>query len=346
MNSAAEHARRARRQSALLVLATAVLLVLGSLGRGPQADSLALEVQPVPFHPSDPGRQTAGPLRFRGGLWLRSPDPWFGGLSDLRVAPDGAGLLAVSDCGHGLVGTLVHDSGGDLVDLQAARLVELTGLDGEPLVGVEGDAESLAYEADDGLLIGFEKYHRIWRYARVPPFAGPAEPRPAPRFEEACPSNRGLETMVALDDGRLFVACEADGREATRAWVGRGRRWAAREYPLTANGPGGVFRPSAAALLPDGDVLVLERRFPPLEVRLVRLTKASLEGTGPLTPSEIVRLAPPQSVDNFEGIDVREDPSGATLVYLISDDNGCTKRAGVVPLRLQRTLLLLFELTD
>jgi hypothetical protein len=254
-------------------------------------------------------------------------------------------LLAVSDCGHGLVGTLVHDSGGDLVDLQAARLVELTGLDNEPLVGVEGDAESLAFEADDGLLIGFEKHHRIWRYARVPPFAGPAEARPVPSFEEACPANRGLETMVVLDDGRLFLACEADGREATLAWVGRGERWTTLTYPLSANGPGGVFRPSSAALLPGGDVLVLERRFPPLEVRLVRLTKASLDGTGPLAPSEIVRLAPPQTVDNFEGIDVRQDPSGATLIYLISDDNGCTKQAGVVPSRLQRTLLLLFELT-
>jgi hypothetical protein len=302
-------------------------------------------VQPVPLHPSNPEQQTAGPLRFRGGLWLRSADPRFGGLSDLRVAPDGAGLLAVSDCGHGLVGTLVHDPGGDLVDLKGVRLVELTGLDGKPLVGVEGDAESLAYEADDGLLIGFEKVPRIWRYARVPPFGGPPEPRPTPPFGEACPSNRGLETMVRLDDGRLFMACEADGREATRAWVGRGDDWTARTYPLTANGPGGVFRPSAAALLPDGDVLVLERRFPPLEVRLARLAKADLEGTGPLVPAEIVRLAPPQSVDNFEGIDVRRDPTGATLVYLISDDNGCTKRVGVVPSRLQRTLLLLFELT-
>jgi hypothetical protein len=320
-------------------------LVLASLGSGPRADSLALEVRPVPFHPSEPDRQTAGLLRFRGGLWLRSADPRFGGLSDLRVAPDGAGLLAVSDCGHGFVGTLVHDSGGDLVDLQAARLVELTGLDGEPLVGVDGDAESLAYEADDGILIGFEKHPRVWRYARVPPFAGPPEAHPAPPFADACPGNRGLETMVALEDGRLFMACEAAGPEATLAWVGRGERWTARPYPLNADGPGGVFRPSAAALLPDGDVLVLERRFPPLEVRLVKLTKADLEGTGPLAPSEIARLAPPQSVDNFEGIDVRQDPSGATLLYLLSDDNGCTKSAGVVPSRLQRTLLLLFELT-
>lgn len=344
MSVADAPARRARRQPVLL-LGLAGLLGLASLGNGPRADSLALEVHRVPLLPSEPERETVGPLRFRGGLWLRSADPRFGGLSDLRVTPDGAGLLAVSDCGHGLVATLVYDSGGDLVDLKAARLVELTDLAGEPLVGVAADAESLAYEADDGLLVGFEKLHRVWRYARVPPFAGPPDPWPVPSFGDACPYNRGLEAMVVLDDGQVFMACEADGRETTLAWVGRGSRWTTRPYPLKAEGLGGAFRPSAAARLPGGDVLVLERRFPPLEVRLVRLAKADLEGTGPLAPTEIVRLAPPLSVDNFEGLDVRRDSSGATLIYLVSDDNGCAKRSGVPPLRLQRTLLLLFELT-
>ena len=56
--------------------------------------------------------------------------------------------------------------------------------------------------------------------------------------------------------------------------------------------------------------------------------------------------AAPLSVDNFEGLGVRQDSSGTTLLYLLSDDNGCSKQAGVIPPRFQRTLLLLFELTD
>ena len=73
---------------------------------------------------------------------------------------------------------------------------------------------------------------------------------------------------------------------------------------------------------------------------------ADLAGTGPLVPEELVRLDPPLTLDNFEGIAVRHTDSGATLLYLVSDDNGCSKRAGMVAPRVQRTLLLLFELRD
>ena len=51
---------------------------------------------------------------------------------------------------------------------------------------------------------------------------------------------------------------------------------------------------------------------------------------------EIARLAAPLVHDNFEGIATRRDGQGRTLVYLISDDNFHI---------LQRTLLLMFELT-
>ena len=38
-----------------------------------------------------PGAFRVGPLRYLGGLWLRSPDARFGGLSDLRVSATGPG---------------------------------------------------------------------------------------------------------------------------------------------------------------------------------------------------------------------------------------------------------------
>lgn len=42
-------------------------------------------------------------------------------------------------------------------------------------------------------------------------------------------------------------------------------------------------------------------------------------------------------VDNFEGVDVRRDAKGRTMIYLVSDDNFMI---------LQRTLLVMFELAD
>jgi hypothetical protein len=50
------------------------------------------------------------------------------------------------------------------------------------------------------------------------------------------------------------------------------------------------------------------------------------------------------TLDNFEGVEVRQDAGGRTLVYVLSDDNNCAKRPGAPRRGLQRTLLLLFEL--
>jgi hypothetical protein len=139
------------------------------------------------------------------------------------------------------------------------------------------------------------------------------------------------------------VACEGFA-SSTPLWEGHEGRWTRHSYPLVREGGGGAFHPTAATRDPEGGILIVERRYPPLGVRVVHVTEAELRGGGKLAPREIARLQPPMAVDNFEGLDARRDASGATLLYLLSDDNGCAKRAGVVPLRRQRTLLLLFEL--
>ncbi|MFQ5541980.1 MAG: hypothetical protein ACE5E2_04055, partial [Candidatus Binatia bacterium] len=54
-----------------------------------------------------------------------------------------------------------------------------------------------------------------------------------------------------------------------------------------------------------------------------------------LRGEKIVHLDPSVEIDNFEGLAVRVDPVGGTLLYMISDDNYS---------QLQRTLLLQFHL--
>jgi hypothetical protein len=152
--------------------------------------------------------------------------------------------------------------------------------------------------------------------------------------------------MADVGDGRRLLVCEKRRSASTSvaAWVGSGRAWTEREYDLTFEGGWGgePFRPTGAARLPGGDVIVLERRFPPIGARIARLDRARLEGTGPLAPREIARFEAPLTLDNFEGIEARRDASGRTLVYLLSDDNNCAKNV-VAPIR-QRTLLLMFAL--
>lgn len=330
----------------LLVTGATALAVFASLRANEPPGRLALDVRTIPLDAEDPGRTTVGPLRFRGGIWLRSSDPRFGGLSDLRVDGDGRRLLAVSDCGRGFVARLTYDARGHLAGLRSAELIDLTGPEGRPLRHREIDAEGLAIE-DHGLVVAFEgKPPRLWRYALGPPFTGRPRALPTPPFGETCSGNEGPELLASLDDGRLVVACEGNAvmPSSTRLWVGQGKRWTARPYPLVREGWGAAFRPTAATPHPDGGVLILERRYPPLGIRLVHLSEADLEGSAPLEPHVLARLQPPLTVDNFEGLEARRDAGGAILLYLLSDDNGCAKRSGVFPPRLQRTLLLLFEL--
>jgi hypothetical protein len=305
-----------------------------------------VEVTPVPLDPAEPSRGATGPLHYLGGLWLRASDPRFGGFSDLRVSVNGDELAAVSDCGSGFTARLSYDDSGRLVGLGDARLVSLTNPSGAPLRGDEMDAESLVALPDGDLEVGFEGHSRVQVYG--PGFAGPARPVPAPRGLVECGRNGGLELMADAGEGRRLLVCETrrGPSSSVPAWIGEGDTWQERTYPLTFAGgwAGGPFRPTGGARLPGGDLLIVERRFPPLAVRLARLERATLAGEGALQTREVALLEPPLTLDNFEGVDVRQDARGRTLVYLLSDDNNCAK-PGATRTNVQRTLLLLFELS-
>ena len=345
--------RSARRSFTVLVLVAALFASLAALSRPraalPAVPSIEVRATRIELPPGDPARGRLGALVFRSGLVLESGDPRFGGLSDLRLSPDGRRIFAVSDCGYGFSAELVHDEGGTLAGVEGPRLVDLTGPGGRALRIGENDAESLVADGP-GLEVGFEGRGRVWRYAADPPFGPPVEPVPTPPGLALCGSNMGIETMARLDATRRLLVCEGERMPSLTvpAWIGMPGAWTARHYPLHFEGgwAGEPFRPTSATRLDDGDVLVLERRFPPFGSRVVRVPRASVEAPdGPLAPVEIASLEGSVLVDNYEGIEARRDPSGRTLVYLISDDNSCAKPGGT-RVSLARTHLLLFELAD
>ena len=340
---------RAGRTLALLTLVAVALAVAAaflSVETVPAPDgAVALDVTPVPLDPTNPARDAVGPLRYQGGLWLRSKDPRFGGLSDLRVSRDGARLFAVSDCGYGFTAALSYGEAGRLAGVADGRLVALTApAGGEPGLRDE-DAESLIL--GDELEVGFEGRARVLGYAVEPAFAGPARTLPIPPGVAWCGWNQGIETMADIGGGRRLFVCEGRRHASSTvpAWIGQYGEWTEREYPLAFEGgwAGEPFRPTGATLLPDGDVLLVERRFPPLGARLVRLSRETLDGSGELSAREIARLQAPLTLDNFEGVEARSDAAGRTLVYVLSDDNSCAK-VGARGSPLQRTLLLMFAL--
>ncbi len=258
------------------------------------------------------------PVKFLGGWHLTSTDPEFGGLSGLAILEAGA-LLAVSDKGYSVVIRLSEN-----IPNGAAGMVPLLDLDGQVLTGkADGDAEGLAYR--DGLAyISFERNHRILAYnfrgcsglARGVPFAGLAKDQIGVRIA----ANDGAEALDFGPDGRVRAGYETiiDGRA-----------------PIVTFDTDGIARDAAEFIhVEDGFKLV----GADAGYHLFRAYDREQGNRNIVTgPNGSFRLAPPLSVDNFEGIAVMPRPYDTTLIYLISDDNFSGR---------QRTLLYLFEVAD
>ena len=323
------------RRSLARALAAAIIVGAFAAACGDAlAASISLSTRPIALDSTDRAVQQVGRLHFLGGLDLRSDEVAFGGLSGLSVTVDGR-LTAVTDRGHWFTARVVRDRIGRLVDLTDAALGPLLDTKGRPVTGEWRDAEALERLPDGDWLVSFEGRHRVWRYAaKTGGLQGRPVPFPTPEGIAAAPLNGGLETLTPLPDGRILMLAES-----LRRTGGSRAGWLVGEEiePLgyrTARD----FKPTDAALLPNGDVLVLSRYFKllgGLKARLERIPAGAIEGAAVLKGELLARFAPPLTVDNFEGVAVARDADGATLVYILSDDNFHF---------LQRTLLLLFRL--
>lgn len=297
-------------------------------------DPIEITAQAVPFSLQELSLDRIGALVYRGGVSLTANDRRFGGWSDLDISEDGARLTAISDRGFWFDATIVYDNG-RLTHLTDARLGVLVDLAGRPQRGLAGDAEGLARAPDGSFFVSFERRHRIWHYpAADPPFSELPRAVPPPPGLNAAPENGGIEALVRLPGGRLLALAEElyDG-EANVGWVGDGRTWQRLTYQAETD-----FKPTGLTKLPNGDLLVLERRFTRLGLpgaRIVRLAARDIQPGARLVGKELARIEPPLTLDNFEGIATRLGSHGETLIYIVSDDNYFF---------LQRTLLLMFEL--
>jgi hypothetical protein len=302
------------------------------------ARKVTLTARPIPLSTSDPALDRIGGLRYRGGLWLEVKDAGFGGLSGLALQGTSAGpsLLAVTDQGARFSARLVLKDG-RLTGLESGALEPLTDLQGKPVVGkAYSDAESLTRLPDGRILVGFERRHRIWVYG--PDLNGPASAFGTPTSLGEAPSNGGLEALASWPDGRVLAITEnllrPSGNHA--AFLLHGMAWTDLEW--RASEPD--FLPVDAAVLPNGDLLVLERRFSVLaprrlSSRILRVRADAVRAGTVLEGSVLAELTAPLVVENFEGLAVLSTASGITYLAVVSDNNFSLP---------QRTLLLWFEL--
>lgn len=286
-------------------------------------DDVLPQTQPVKLNPDDPDDEEIGELIYRGGVTIEPGEEDIGGISGLEWYEDR--LYAVSDNGKWL--TITPDEfDARLIDILTISIGELSDLRGKRLRGKDSsDAEAITRTADGAWLVAFEQDHRIWRYATLD---GAAQETgiDLSTLTSSQYANNGIETLVSSGD--TIVLCgEYVGQNQPNCAGIEGGQMSRIEIAAPFDGANPV--PTDAACAADGACYVLLRSYQGGIGNHIAIVVVK-PGQDPQT---IAQLPPSLSVDNFEGLALREQ-YGKTYLYVISDNNFSDN---------QRTLLMKFE---
>jgi hypothetical protein len=332
--------------SAAIVVFVSILVSSASPQPAPRAPEgpihITINAQQIEaFEPGNPGRIRFGPLEFRGGLELSSSYREFGGVSALRLFPDGEHFISLTDKGRWLRGRIAYQRGRP-VAIEDVEMAPILGPDGRPLAARGWyDTESIAMDGGT-LYVGIERVNRIVRfdYGRQGLLAR-GQPIPLPPGIASLPNNKGLECLE-------FVPARMPGAGTLIAISERGLDSAGniRGFLIGGSTPGDFslarhddFDVSDCAVLPDGDLAILERRFTWTTGVAVRIRRVPLTAftPGALVDGEYILSADMgYQIDNLEGLSINRTSNGDLMLTMVSDDNFS---------RLQRTILLQFTLT-
>ncbi|MCV6576065.1 MAG: esterase-like activity of phytase family protein [Cohaesibacter sp.] len=295
------------------------------------------------FEQGDPARTQFGKLRFLGGLELSSPsEEHFGGLSGFSwIGPDR--FLAITDRGRTIKGRLMLENGKP-VGIDQAEIDRLPDF-------IKGkrrrkmDSEGLDSVGQD-VWVSFEGSHAVVLYR--------FDPSGALRLMKRLPlanairghnsRNKGFEALAlgaegSKHEGALVLISERVKDRLVQGWI-LPKRGIDRSYQAFTLPQIGDLRPTDAAFLANGDLVIVERSFSllaGLKIQLRRIRAGQLKA-GALSDVEILFSGDLRyELDNLEGLAVQALPDGSSLLTLVSDDNFS---------RLQRSLLLQFHLAD
>jgi hypothetical protein len=284
-----------------------------------------------------------GSLEFLGGLEMVSPQRLFGSLSSIRFRSDKTHFVGVLDTGHWMTGRVERDPQGRLSGLADVAITPMKNRAGRSFEGKgHMDAEGLTLHGDQ-ILVSFEQDHRVEVYPD-PGFetSRAIDTIPIPFPKKSLRANRGFETIAvapidsALKGGTLIVAersLDADGDAFAAILDGplKGRLSLAHY---------GDFDATDGAFLPNGDLLLLERRFNMAEgigMRIRRISAADIR-PGSVMDGEILLQGDfGYQIDNMEGLDAFTAEDGTPHVVIVSDDNHSI---------LQRNVMLEFRLVE
>lgn len=284
-----------------------------------------------------------GPLTFVGGFSMSGDRREFGQLSAFRFLTPGEQFLGVADHGYWFAGRIERDADGaptGIGDFTMQAMVDEAGrvIDDKHRIDAEGLSVS------DGIAtVAFERQARVSEY-RIDPdgIGGPTRDLDFLIPYHELRYNAGMETVArAPQDGvlagaRVVVAeksIDTEGNifaaviEGPRKGIFKVRR--TNEFDVTD----GVF-------LPDGDLLLLERRFSyatGVAMRLRRIVGDAIRPDALVDGETLIEANMAYNIDNMEAIDIFRRDDGALVIALMSDDNQSW---------IQRSLYLEFELAE
>jgi hypothetical protein len=168
------------------------------------------------------------------------------------------------------------------------------------------------------------------------------EPIAVPAGVKTLPANLGLESLVFIPRdkplGGTLLAISERGLDSSgniRAFLIGGPTPGTFAVRRSAK-----FDISDASLLPNGDLLVLERSVDwsdGLQVQIRRIVVADIRPGAVVDGVSIFNADLRTEIDNLEGIDAKEMSDGQIILTLVSDNNFSP---------LQRTQLLQFKLVQ
>lgn len=331
--------RALARGSGAIAVAAGLFAACIAFAQTDSARPVTILSSPIPdFRIADSARRF-GALRYVGGLQLQSDDKAFGGISGIRLLPDGKHFLAVTDAGAWLAGEIDRDAAGLPSGLSGTVMGSLLSPDAG-FIARKRDADCEGIEiVGDRIYLSFERHHRILVLALAAglPVAGESA-----LFMEMngrrLAGNKGLEALAAFPEGSPFAGSllaiseeSLDRQRNIRAFILDGQT--VREFAFLKDGDYAV---TDAVFLPGGDLLVLERAYSLRRgpaMRLRHVPAAAIAEGATVSGSVLMEADRNHWIDNMEGLDVSTDQDGGIRVTLVSDDNFSP---------LQRTLLLEF----
>ena len=327
----------------LIICAAAALSFGPATAQDAALEMLDIQASPIANFKIGSDEKQFGRLEFAGGLEMASAGRNLGALSAFRFLDAGSKFIGVADTGFWFSGSVTRDELGRPRGISGFRMKEMTdGASGGHAGKWQSDAEGLLVDGAR-LTVSFERVHRISSGTfDADTLEMNLKNEKLPIAKTELRSNRGFETLALSPAGGALSGARVAVTEKSLNKAGS-------IFAAVMEGPkkgifyiarNGEFDITDGDFLPNGDLLLLERRFnmaDGIAMRLRQIPGDRIEPGATLDGEVVLEANMSYQIDNMEAMDVWQDASGATRITMMSDDNHSI---------LQRNILLEFKLAD